>query len=141
MRLMKYLVSGLAFLFVVTGGVAGVGGFSPANAATQECRGTTGFYLTSGYAYVPTTANYTGNRDCWIDKAGAYNEAAWYLQYHLKNGESYALSVDGYYGNETVETVRKVQRRYGLFQDGVYGPATGHKMVWYGGYWRYGRWQ
>lgn len=141
MRFMKHLVSGLAFLFVVIGGVAGVGGVSPANAASQGCRGTTGFYLTSGYAYVPTTANYTGNRDCWLERSGLYNEAAWYLQYHLKNGEGYTLKVDGYFGPETEEIVRDVQRQYGLERDGVYGPATGRKMRWYGGYWRIGQWQ
>lgn len=110
--------------------------------AERECRGHTGFYLTSGYANIPTTWDKSKNRNCWLARKGSYSAPAKTLQYHLYHAEEhYDLDIDGYYGPLTESAVRAVQDSYGLVADGEYGPLTGENMLWYGGYWRYGHWK
>lgn len=47
------------------------------------------------------------------------------IQYVLRYGWGYVwLAVDGYFGPNTTNAVREHQRRKGLVQDGIVGPAT-----------------
>ena len=46
------------------------------------------------------------------------------LQRALKNAGYFKGTVDGYYGEDTVEAVKRFQRDKGLIQDGKAGPAT-----------------
>lgn len=113
-----------------------------ASYALPLCRGVTNFQLTNGYADVPTSVAKNYNRNCYLERSGAYSSTVKTLQYHLRNGEKHwAVDEDGYYGVITADAVRAVQRKYGRYADGEYGPVTGRAMTWYGGYWRYGKWR
>ena len=55
------------------------------------------------------------------------------LQQALKDQGYFKLTVDGLYGVGTTEAVREFQRRKGLSQDGVAGPAT-QRILFEGNY-------
>ncbi|MFG2302463.1 peptidoglycan-binding protein [Actinacidiphila glaucinigra] len=63
---------------------------------------------------------------------GTQNPAVTALQRSLKHCESYGyLTIDGYYGLETMTAVELLQEDYGLGADGVYGPNTRDSMKHY----------
>ncbi|MCI7457247.1 peptidoglycan-binding domain-containing protein [Actinomyces urogenitalis] len=122
----------------------------PANAATAgaesatarpRCAATAPKKITTGStAWVPA-AKTRGSIDCWLayDLAG-YNSATYRLQESLKAAEGKAITVDGCFGQATKTAVLQVQARYGLIQDGIYGPSTGGAMKWRGSNGSIGKW-
>nr|WP_300340318.1 peptidoglycan-binding domain-containing protein [Actinomyces sp.] len=127
-----------------------IGTTVPAHAATAgvesvtarpRCAATAPKKITTGAtAWVPA-AKTRGSIDCWLayDLAG-YNAATYRLQESLKAAEGKAIAVDGYFGQATKTAVIQVQARYGLVQDGVYGPSTGGAMKWRGSNGSIGKW-
>lgn len=63
-----------------------------------------------------------------VYKKGSSGEVVKKIQQRLKTWGYYTGSVDGIYGNKTVEAVKYFQRRNGLTQDGICGPKTLAKM-------------
>jgi peptidoglycan hydrolase-like protein with peptidoglycan-binding domain len=105
--------------------------------ATQPwCR----YYLrTKGYGvnfdvYVPAAgyANTGSNRLCVLTTgvSGVQYSGTGVLQQTLNQCEGQKFVVwDNYYGADTARGVANVQRRYGLGQDGKYGPSTHNSML------------
>ncbi|MBQ4444455.1 MAG: spore cortex-lytic enzyme [Clostridia bacterium] len=61
-------------------------------------------------------------------KQGSTGSLVRTVQTKLKNWGYYTGTVDGVYGAKTVAAVKYFQRKNGLTQDGVVGPATAAKM-------------
>ena len=59
-----------------------------------------------------------------LSKYGSRGEEVKQIQTKLKRWGYYTGSIDGVYGNKTVEAVKYFQRKNGLTSDGVAGPAT-----------------
>lgn len=57
-------------------------------------------------------------------KSGSKGETVKQLQQELKNQGFFTGKVDGVYGNQTVDAVKKMQKSYGLKADGIAGQAT-----------------
>ena len=84
--------------------------------------------------YVPAAgyANTALNRLCVLTTgvSGVQYSGTGVLQQTLKQCEGQTfVAWDNYYGPNTATGVRNVQRKYGLGQDGKYGPATHNKML------------
>ncbi|RZS37908.1 putative peptidoglycan binding protein [Herbihabitans rhizosphaerae] len=74
----------------------------------------------------------TGGLNCKLT-TGYHNWAVVVLQISLQKCNGFtSLAVDGIYGGQTAEAVRKTQSRYGIPVDGVYGPRTLKAMRWSG---------
>lgn len=54
---------------------------------------------------------------------GSSNGDVWDLQYRLKQ-LNYSVDIDGIYGYQTLNVVKKFQSNYGLMIDGIVGPIT-----------------
>lgn len=59
-----------------------------------------------------------------LSKYGSRGDEVRQIQTKLKRWGYYTGSVDGIYGTKTVEAVKYFQRKNGLTQDGIAGPAT-----------------
>ena len=59
-----------------------------------------------------------------LSKYGSRGEEVKTIQTKLKRWGYYTGSIDGIYGTKTVEAVKYFQRKNGLTQDGIAGPAT-----------------
>lgn len=66
--------------------------------------------------------------DAAVLKQGSTGSLVRTVQTKLKNWGYYTGAVDGVYGAKTVAAVKYFQRKNGLTQDGVVGPATAAKM-------------
>ena len=73
-----------------------------------------------------------GSYNCYLeDDVENYNDGTAWLQWSLNHGEGHKnVASDGYYGDKTRVAVLKVQYKYTLALDGVYGPGTGGRMQW-----------
>lgn len=63
-----------------------------------------------------------------LSKIGSRGSEVRQIQTRLKNWGYYTGSVDGIYGTKTRDAVKYFQRKNGLTQDGIAGPATLAKM-------------
>ena len=59
-----------------------------------------------------------------LSKYGSRGEEVKQIQTKLKRWGYYSGNVDGIYGSQTVNAVKYFQRKNGLTQDGIAGPAT-----------------
>ena len=59
-----------------------------------------------------------------LSKYGSRGSEVTQIQTKLKRWGYYSGSVDGIYGTQTVNAVKYFQRKNGLTQDGIAGPAT-----------------
>jgi peptidoglycan hydrolase-like protein with peptidoglycan-binding domain len=96
-----------------------------ASASTPQC--TTYGHWNAGYItlYMPTTSS--GGPTCYLatgDNSGAVRS----LQEALNSCYGKSLATDGIYGSLTRSAVIAIQKKYGLTQDGVYGPNTRERM-------------
>ncbi|MFC6991651.1 peptidoglycan-binding protein [Haladaptatus sp. GCM10025707] len=55
--------------------------------------------------------------------------ATYGAQHHLKHGQGYSISVDGYYGPETKGAVEDFQSNAGIRVDGVIGHDTWQALM------------
>ena len=97
-----------------------------ASASTAQCTIYGRWY--AGYIplYMPTTSS--GSPSCFL-AAGDNSGAVRSLQEALNSCNGKSLATDGIYGSATKSAVIAIQKKYGLTQDGVYGPQT---MSWMG---------
>lgn len=73
-------------------------------------------------SYIPVTPAPSG--DYIILREGYSGQLVRNLQQSLKDQGFYKGNVDGKYGESTFEAVLKFQKKYGLSEDGIAGPAT-----------------
>lgn len=79
-------------------------------------------------AEIPARSNHWR---CWLSQdTSRYRSSALVLQRSILGAEKIQVYVDGYYGEETDDAIRKIQARYKITQDGDYGPNTGWSMKW-----------
>lgn len=69
-------------------------------------------------------AQMTPKADAAVFKKGSTGSVVREIQTRLKNQAFYFGKIDGIYGSQTVEAVKKYQRRYGLKVDGIAGKQT-----------------
>jgi murein L,D-transpeptidase YcbB/YkuD len=74
---------------------------------------------------VPAASN--NNRLCWMDMNNVSGGVR-ALQRALRYCYTQNIAIDGIYGPQTRDALRRVQGRVGARQDGVYGPETARKM-------------
>ncbi len=124
------LRAGLVALAAVLGCVAPVSLASPSQ-AMPTCYQT--WYVNLGYYYY-WLPNASGNTDCIMGQGNA-SSAVKLLQRAMVRCYGKSLTVDGIFGSRTRDALVSVQKSVGTTPDGVYGPATGHRMKWvaYGG--------
>lgn len=81
---------------------------------------------------IPRAYTASGNpiRTCILRVARNESDAVRALQVSLRECEDISLAVDGFFGQDTKDAVKRVQRRYDLAADGIYGPQTAKKMKW-----------
>ncbi|TCS82574.1 spore cortex-lytic enzyme [Tepidibacillus fermentans] len=78
--------------------------------------------LTLAFTFIPI--NHVANAQSpSILKYGSSNGDVWDLQYRLKQ-LNYLVKIDGYYGYQTINAVKKFQSDYGITADGIVGPIT-----------------
>ena len=61
-------------------------------------------------------------------KRGSTGDKVSQMQQKLKNWGYYTGEVDGIFGSKTESAVRYFQRKNGLVEDGIVGPATAKKL-------------
>ena len=61
-------------------------------------------------------------------KRGSTGDKVSQMQQKLKNWGYYTGEVDGIFGSKTESAVRYFQRKNGLAEDGIVGPATAKKL-------------
>lgn len=84
-------------------------------------------------AQVPVVSG-TNNYKCVLTN-GHHNWGVVVLQIALKECEGHTgLEIDGRYGPQTAAAVTKVQHKYKITEDGVYGPETFSRMSWRGSF-------
>jgi peptidoglycan hydrolase-like protein with peptidoglycan-binding domain len=141
----KRAVSGVALLVatIVFGmmSVAIPQASASTSAAYEKCNSVREVYSSDqdGYFRVPARGT---TISCWLayDRS-ASNSAVTSLQGHIKTcyieagriSWSGDFAVDGYYGDDTVAALKKVQNYHGVGADGEYGPTTRDAMFlrWY----------
>lgn len=105
-----------------------------APAAYEKCNAVRVVYTNSVYYRMPVNGTTTS---CWLAFDRSYsNPAVQALQTHIKKcyidtgwiSWSGAFDADGYFGDDTVSALKKVQAYEGLGQDGEYGPTTRSSM-------------
>jgi Putative peptidoglycan binding domain len=108
---------------------------APASAATPTCWGHNNIWPAFGnqnwFIDLPAYED-SGSTVCLLSTSSASWSGTTSLQATLIQCYGYLPvgSVDGLYGPKTKAAVIKVQARYGLAQDGVYGPNTARAMSW-----------
>ncbi|TWD17410.1 putative peptidoglycan binding protein [Streptomyces sp. T12] len=97
------------------------------------CNTTKAVSITSGhYITVPAYGSSKALTCKLVLNQDTENPAVKALQRSLKNCEGYSyLGVDGFYGPQTFLAVEALQKKYGLFPDGIYGPNTRDSMKHY----------
>jgi Putative peptidoglycan binding domain len=101
-------------------------------AAAPYCYSWTDFVTGPGTPYtvpIPSTTRNGGESNCILGR-GNQTEGVYKLQNALNRCYGQNLTVDGVYGAATERAVKNVQAKYGLPQDGVYGPQTRAAMTW-----------
>ncbi|GAA4686782.1 putative peptidoglycan binding domain-containing protein [Promicromonospora umidemergens] len=105
-----------------------------APAAYEKCNAARVVYTSGVYYRMPARGTTT---TCWLAYDRSYsNPAVNALQTHIKRcyidtnriSWSGAFDVDGFFGNDTVSALKKVQAYEGLGQDGEYGPTARSAM-------------
>jgi peptidoglycan hydrolase-like protein with peptidoglycan-binding domain len=132
MRTVRFVASLLMGLALIMG-TAAVSQAAPASEqALPRCQQFTTFYSdflgARVHRTVPTTGYMNGNTSC-ILKRGDVFPGVFVLQGAI-NTCHYKIKADAIFGPETEEAVRKIQEKYGLPQDRVYGPVTMRAMSW-----------
>ncbi|MCO8275059.1 peptidoglycan-binding protein [Actinoplanes sp. TRM 88003] len=115
----------IAVATAIAGGSAVVLAPAPAQAALPNCNTST----QSGGPIGPRFATFSGNKNC-VMGVGNASSGVWALQMSLRYCYGQNLTVDSAFGNQTRNALINVQRTVGTSADGVYGPATGGRMVW-----------
>ncbi|MCP2264519.1 putative peptidoglycan binding domain-containing protein [Promicromonospora thailandica] len=91
-------------------------------------------YTDGAYYRMPARGTTT---TCWLAYDRSYsNPAVSALQRHIKLcyidrdwiSWSGTFSIDGFFGDDTLNALKKVQAYHGLSQDGEYGPTTRSTM-------------
>ncbi|MFF3950246.1 peptidoglycan-binding protein [Streptomyces sp. NPDC001902] len=97
------------------------------------CNTTKAVSITSGHSVTVPAYGSSKTLTCkLVLDQDTENPAVKALQRSLKNCEGYSyLGVDGFYGPQTFLAVDALQEKYGLFQDGIYGPDTRDSMKHY----------
>jgi peptidoglycan hydrolase-like protein with peptidoglycan-binding domain len=127
----RVVATGLGSAVLATGlvGVTAV----EAQAAAPICSKTVTKSWTDNYGYKfsgPVAAASNGSLNCQMGP-GNSSSAVKALQYAFNRCTSYAqLAVDGIYGSGTKAGIAKLQRAYGLNDDGLYGPSTRKIFDW-----------
>ncbi|MBT2380811.1 peptidoglycan-binding protein [Streptomyces sp. ISL-111] len=122
-----------ALAAVLACGVA-VSPSASAAAVYPTCNTTKAVSITSGHSVTVPAYGSSKTMTCkLVLNQTTENPAVKALQRSLTKCEGYAhLGVpDGYYGPQTFLAVEALQDKYGLFQDGIYGPDTRDSMRHY----------
>jgi len=93
--------------------------------AQASCGGTTDHVNGNDDIPVPSTSNSSGNFNC-VDGIGNQGDAVRELQMSMNFCRGEHLTVDGIYGTQTSNAMKRAQKALGVPQDGVYGPQTRH---------------
>nr|WP_240943191.1 peptidoglycan-binding domain-containing protein [Planosporangium thailandense] len=106
--------------------------FGVVPAGSTSCNSTTHVYdpLLGWHHNIPTVGSGSSNHNCVLG-IGNQGSAVVALQQNLNIRYNSGLVVDGDYGSNTANAVRRVQAILGIAQDGVYGPQTCSRMSWY----------
>jgi peptidoglycan hydrolase-like protein with peptidoglycan-binding domain len=110
---------------MTAGSAAALAPAAPATAALPNCTTLTD----NGNPIGPRWPTVNGNKNCVLG-VGNVSRAVWALQMSLRYCYNQSLTVDSAFGNQTRNALITVQRTVGATADGVYGPATGGRMVW-----------
>lgn len=132
------VAAALASLALAAGGAVALAAPASAAGTVHGCN-YMDWYYDDGYYFVPVPKSTDGVTSSWCWQAKGDNQ--WNYKHdktetiddiqralNLCNGAS--LVTDGIYGEQTRQAVIAVQRKTGLTQDGVYGPATMRAMNW-----------
>ncbi|WP_233257500.1 peptidoglycan-binding domain-containing protein [Promicromonospora sp. AC04] len=102
--------------------------------AYEKCNTTREVYSNPGYYRIPANGS---DITCWLayDRSSS-NPAVTSLQGHIKicyidTGRiswSGGFALDGYFGDDTLTALKRVQNYHGVGADGEYGPATRDAM-------------
>lgn len=77
---------------------------------------------------VPSVSLAEHNRSWPIERRGKQTQNVWTVQYLLRS-RGYSLAVDGIFGRQTENRVRRFQRAHDLRVDGIVGPATWRHLI------------
>lgn len=104
--------------------------------ALPTCYRTAGLDTGSvGPVPVPSAGTTAASTSCIMGN-GATSAAVRRLQETLNACYRESLAKDGIFGNQTQAALRRAQSREGTTADGVYGPYTRDRLLWWtGSYW------
>ena len=102
----------------------------PACSASLTTRFDNGWSIETPALWHVGTGAYLCNLKSGDRDSGAEFDAVRVLQRNLNSCYRTSLVVDGVYGPQTREAVRRVQRLHRIVTDGVYGPQTRSAMMW-----------
>ncbi|EON98285.1 putative peptidoglycan-binding domain 1 protein [Phaeoacremonium minimum UCRPA7] len=120
-------------LFTITLALAGTTLASPALLPRADGYCNTDKVVTGVGGYTIHYPALSSGGSCIMNK-GAEGKGVKDLQTSLNHCYGKSLSVDGDYGDKTKAAVLAAQKSIGqgLSKDGIWGPATGSKMNWWG---------
>ena len=131
---MKKLASRLAMTALVLSAVAAAP--APASAALPQCTRSMAVMATNEFGYrvvITLPVSPAGSSSCWMAQGNVSSGVA-ALQVALDHdycaNYPHPVAVDSIYGPQTRAGVVFIQWKYGLTQDGVYGPLTKSKIWW-----------
>ncbi|MCG3040535.1 peptidoglycan-binding domain-containing protein [Streptomyces fenghuangensis] len=131
MRIRKQFM-GAAGVLAMTAGLLGVSAAAaPSANAAGACTTSNTFKNAMGYTlYVPT--GYPGGigTSCVLSR-GSSGSAVRALQWTLKKCYDSTIVVDGVFGAHTESVLKRAQSYYGAAPDGVYGPETYRKILFW----------
>ncbi|GAA3477749.1 peptidoglycan-binding domain-containing protein [Streptomyces yanii] len=125
----------VATIIVATLGAGMVTG-APASAATPTCNGVGDAWTgDAGPIKIPSyNSGSTQNLSCNMVK-GNVSSAVRNLQTELNKCFGASLTIDGNFGTNTYNALKKAQAAAGTTADGIYGPNTRHAFAITRGWW------